>query len=253
MKILHLDIETSPCVAYVWGLRDKFIPVDRLAEPGYTLCWAAKWHGEKGVMFSSVHEDGEEGMLEKVHALLDEADAVVHYYGSGFDIPTLNREFVLNGMAPPAPYKQIDLYRTVRKNFRFVSNKLDFVAQQLGLGCKVKHKGFSLWTGCMEGDEKSWKEMKRYNKQDVVLLEPLYETLLPWITGHPNPALYSESKHDISCVNCGSTDLSSRGHAYTNVGKYRRYQCNDCGKWNRGRTTVIEKDYGKLVLTGVSP
>ena len=70
-------------------------------------------------------------MLEGIHKLLDEADAVIHYNGKRFDIPSLNKEFLLNGMFPPAPFKEIDLLTVARGRFRFVSNKLDYVAQQL--------------------------------------------------------------------------------------------------------------------------
>ena len=95
-----------------------------IVAPGYTLCWAAMWEGERDVEFASI-KDGEEHMLTKIHALLDEADAVVHYNGTKFDIPILNREFLRYGMAPPSHYHQIDLLKTVRKQFKFQSNKLD--------------------------------------------------------------------------------------------------------------------------------
>lgn len=76
-------------------------------------------------------------MLKQIHALLNEADAVVHYNGAKFDIPTLNKEFILHGLPPPAPYKQIDLLRTARSQFKFPSNKLDYIAQALDLGKRL--------------------------------------------------------------------------------------------------------------------
>jgi hypothetical protein len=35
----------------------------------------------------------------------------------------------------------------------------------------------------MNGDDKAWREMKKYQVQDVVLLEELYQVLLPWLPG----------------------------------------------------------------------
>jgi hypothetical protein len=35
----------------------------------------------------------------------------------------------------------------------------------------------------MEGDEKAWAEMKKYQIQDVNLLVELYDILLPWFVG----------------------------------------------------------------------
>ncbi len=171
MRILLLDIETAPNKVYTWGLFDQNISINQIVESGYTLCWAAKWHKKGKVAFSSLQATSHKQMLKEVHALLEEADAVVHYNGTKFDIPTLNKEFIKVGMNPPSPYKEIDLLRIARGKFRFTSNKLDYVAQFLGLGSKHKHKGMELWKGCMSNDAPSWKTMERYNKQDVKLLE----------------------------------------------------------------------------------
>jgi hypothetical protein len=81
---------------------------------------------------------------------------------------------------PPSPVKDLDLMSITKANFLFPSNKLDYVAQKLGVGAKVKHSGFKLWLRCMEGDDKAWKEMKTYQIQDVNLLAELYDVLLPW-------------------------------------------------------------------------
>jgi hypothetical protein len=170
-------------------------------------------------------------MLERIYEMLEEADAVIHYNGTKFDIPTLNKEFLLHDMTPPAPYKQIDLLRTARSQFRFPSNKLDYIAQSLGLGKKVKHIGHELWIKCMNDDDEAWKMMEEYNKQDVVLLEKVYDKLKAWVKGHPNHGVYEGG---VCCTNCGSTKYQRRGWAYTQANKYQRFSCNDCGTWFRG-------------------
>jgi len=241
MKILHLDIETAPHKVYAWGLWKQNISINQIEEAGFTLCWAAKWHGEPEIFFNSVQESSSKEMLQEIHALISEADAVVHYNGTGFDMPTLNQEFLLHGMAPPAPYKQIDLLKTARSQFRLPSNKLDYVARHLNLGSKLHHKGMPLWTGCMDGNEADWKVMKRYNIQDVKLLEKVYKRLLPWINNHPNVALYKDTKDRPVCTNCGSHHVQSRGTAKTSTMEYQRFQCNGCGKWLRGRTNTLTK------------
>jgi len=249
VKILHIDIETAPHKVYSWGLWNQNIGINQIVEPGYTLCFAAKWHGQKKMMFHSVHKDGVAGMLDAAWDLLDEADAVVHYNGSRFDVPILQQEFFLNEYTPPAPYHQIDLLRTMRKEFRFPSNKLDYVAKALGLAGKVKHKGMELWHECMAGDNKAWKEMEKYNKQDVVLLEQVYERTLPWIKGHPNHALYVDGDRPV-CTNCGCDKLQSRGVYKGKTLEYKRFQCTECGTWNRGRTNILTPEKRKLIVTG---
>jgi hypothetical protein len=186
--------------------------------------------------------------IRNVWALLDEADAVVHYNGTDFDVPHLNREFVQAGMKPPSPFKEVDLLKVARKRFSFPSNKLEYVSRALGIGQKVKHTGFELWLDCMKGDERAWKLMERYNKQDVTLLENLYNRLLPWIQSHPNVALYDDSEK-MGCTNCGGTSLRREGWAYTQTQMYRRYQCKSCGAWMRGRYTQLTLGQRKSTLT----
>ncbi len=236
IKILYIDIETAPTLVYTWTLFPKYISIDDVQTAGYTMCWAAMWDGEREVHFSSMFKDGEEAMLKKIHKLLDEADAVVHYNGTKFDIPTLNREFIRHGMEPPSHYHQIDLLKTVRKQFKFQSSKLDFVCQQLGLGGKVKHKGMSLWYGCMEGDKRAWKQMESYNKRDVKILHKLYKNILPWIHNHPNVGMWIDDPQRPVCSNCGSQNLQRKGTQYnTKASSYDRYKCNSCGTPLRAR------------------
>lgn len=235
MKILLLDIESSPNTAHVWGLWQQNVSINQLMESSYVLCYAAKWYGEKEVMFDSVHQSRPKTMLKGIHGLLNDADAVVHYNGTKFDIPTLNKEFLLHSFNPPSPYKQIDLLRVVRSNFRFPSNKLDYVAQRLNLGKKHEHEGHELWVKCMNGDKDAWKRMEKYNIQDVVLLENLYSHLLPWIKSHPNHNLFSDGH---VCPNCSSSSLQRRGTAISATGTYQRYQCRSCGTWSQSTKSI---------------
>lgn len=182
-KILMLDIETTPMKAYVWGLWDQNITIDQIIEPTEMMCFGARWLGKKQVIFRSVHHDGKKAMLEELWKLMDEADILVGWNSAAFDHKHINREFLENGMQPPSPVKDLDLMSVTKANFQFPSNKLDYVAQALGVGAKVKHSGFSLWIKCMEGNDKAWKEMKKYQVQDVNLLIDLYYELLPWFVG----------------------------------------------------------------------
>lgn len=246
MKILLCDIETGPATAFVWGLFDQNISIDKIIDTSKVICWSARWHGETKMMSSGSKTDGHRTMIRSMHALMSEADAVVTYNGNRFDLPVLNREFLMAGMKPPAPYKSIDLYQTVKRKFRFLSGKLDFVSQQLGLGNKVRHAGFEMWVKAMAGDEAALRAMKRYNVQDVVLLEKLYDRMLPWIANHPNAGAYDDRD---ACPHCGEEKLQKRGVQVTRDTKYVRYQCGACGAWSRGKKAVSGT---KTTVQGVS-
>lgn len=208
------------------------------------LCFAAKWFDEKKVHYASEFHNGQGIMLEALWELLDGADAVVHYNGTSFDIPHINREFVRAGYGPPSPYAQIDLWRTVRSQFRFMSNKLDSVAQALEIGSKAEHEGFDLWKKCLDGDEAAWGRMKRYNIQDVRLTEDLYTQLRPWLKGHPSVNLVDGKQQ--GCPSCGSPSLTKRGFARTRVSTFQQYQCGDCGSYSRGSRRVDSVDIQRV-------
>jgi hypothetical protein len=243
MKILLLDIECAPNLATVWGIWQQNVALNQLLESSYTLCYAAKWYGESRIMFDSIYKTDRKRMLNSIHTLIEEADVVVHYNGLRFDIPMLNKEFLEAGMYPPSPVKHIDLLRVVKSNFRFVSNKLDYVSQRLGLGKKTEHEGHELWLKVMNNDRKAWKRMEEYNKNDVVLLEKLYDRLKGWVKQHPNHNAYSAN---LCCTNCGSSKLNKRGIVRSRVSVFQRFQCQACGAWSRsnksekiGKETLI--------------
>jgi len=241
-RILIVDIETRPSLAYIWRVWQENIGVDQLIEATDMISWAAKWVGRDGVKFSSVYHDGKKKMVQNIWKLMDEADAVLHFNGRKFDIPHLQREFLQAGLTPPSPYRQIDLIDTVRKQFRFTSNRLAHVSKELGLEGKVEHEGFPLWVKCMNGDDDAWTRMREYNIQDVLLLEDLYKMMLPWIASHPSIAAWSA---DDVCPKCGSGDRQKRGFAFTQSGKFQKFCCNACGSWSRsnkrvGGTTVVQ-------------
>ena len=238
MRVLYFDIETAPSEAVVFGLRQRYINPNQIKQPGYTLCWAASWEGERGIMYAGLDTHSEHSMVGALWELLNEADAVVHYNGTKFDMPTMNREFLRHGLPPVSHCHEIDLLKTVRKRFRFESNKLDYVCRMLGLGAKEQHKGLVLWTECMAGKAKAWRKMQAYNKQDVRLLPKLYKKLLPWITGHPNVGLYKESKMPV-CAHCGSTNLDVHEKPFTTKTlKYQSYTCNSCSTPLRSNKSV---------------
>lgn len=234
-KILLLDIETAPNLAYVWGMWKQNINPDWIAANGHVLCWTAKWLGGEEVFFKRLHKGKPLTLLGPIHKMLNEARAVIHYNGKKFDVPTLNKEFITHGMTPPSPYKQIDLLSTMRETFRFPSNKLDYVVKTLGIGEKIRHDGPQLWIDCMGDKAEAWTKMEEYNKRDVEILEKLYLRLLPWIKGHPNMSAFLGVP---SCPTCGSEDFRRDGSHLAQVMRYERYQCSGCGTWFRGTKSI---------------
>lgn len=228
MKRLIFDLETSPPLFESFQTRNVNLRHQQMVRRSEVLCFAAKWYGVKKVEFRSVYHDGEEVMIRRLHHLLDEADVVIDYYGRGVDVPRSNQAFLKLGLGPPAPYVELDLYKTVRR-FGFPSNSLEYALKFLGLEGKVKHQGQELWRRCLEGDPKAWALMKRYNIRDVTGLEEVHDALLPWIIGYPNFSAFSDGL--MVCTRCGSNRLQKRGTSTKRSVRYQRYQCTECGGW----------------------
>ena len=228
-KILTIDMETKPALAYVWGLFDQNISLNQLVSPSAPICFAAKFVGEKDIHFHSDWTDGHTGMIKAAHRLLSEADAVVTYNGDSFDLKKFRGEFLLEGLAPPPPLTSIDLLKSVKK-LGFQSNKLAFIGPLLKVGNKVKHEGFELWTAVMDGDVAAQKRMEKYCIGDVRLTETLYHKLRPYVFNHPH--LGDTGAH--ACGACGSSRLQKRGLRRTKAFSIQRLQCQACGSWSDG-------------------
>ena len=257
-KILFLDIETAPALGYFWGLHKQNIGINQIKEDQSLLSWAAKWEGEKEVFYDSVfnHKStfnknyrDESAIVLGIWKLMDEADIIVGHNGERFDFPWLNTVFVRYGYKPVSPYKTIDTCNQAKANFKFISNKLDFLCRRLNLGAKVHHDGFDLWMRCMHGHAPSWKLMERYNKADVVLLQKLYNKLLPFMKRTPNLALYDRSGKP-TCPYCGKHRTKSKGLYHTQASTFRKRYCLDCGKYSR-ETTKLKPGIKRKFLRGV--
>ena|SRR3990167_1432820 len=244
MKILLLDLETSPFLGFTWGKYEQ--NVIKFTQDSQVLSFAWKWLHEKQVycMAQCDYAGYRKGKLDDkklvkdLWDILDKADAVIAHNGIRFDEKVANARFVFHKMIPPKPFKSIDTRRIAKATGMFPSNKLDDLAQYFGVGKKMSTGGFELWEGCMAGDKEAWKKMKSYNKHDVVILEPVYLRLLPWIKNHPNRNLYDGTI--MNCPNCGSDKVHKRGTARLRVGTRQLYRCGNCGATSQGK--IMQSD-----------
>lgn len=233
-RILVLDIETAPNIVYTWGLWKQDIALNQIVQPGRVLCWAGRFVGEKKMQWFGEPGGGRVEMLEKAALVLDEADVVVHFNGSTFDIPWLQGEFVASRIEKPSPFAEVDLKKVAQRGFYLPSHKLEYLGKAFGIGEKVKHEGFALWEACLRGDKDAWGRMKKYNMGDVTLTEKLYERVLPYISEHPHLG----TPGTLECPRCGSAKTQSRGIYHTKTRSYQRYQCQMCFSWFRGTKSV---------------
>jgi hypothetical protein len=232
------DIENMAAKVYTWSnYQTNVIATD---EDWYMLSVAWKWVGDSKVSFArkSNERRNDRSLVKVLWNLLDEADVVVAHNGDAFDQRKCNARFIELGMSPPSPYLTVDTKKVVARAAMNYSNKLDELSRRLGFGRKVDTLGFGTWLGCAANDPDSWKLMEKYNRQDIRLLEELYNHLTPWIDT-VNMAHWADGA--LACKRCGSENIQKRGFKYTNASVFQSYVCNDCGGWSRApRATGVK-------------
>lgn len=266
LKVLLLDIETSPLLGQIWGIWDQNLGLNQIAKEWFVLSWSAKWYEDpsgnvygphKDVMYADQSNtkdiENDKDILVKIWKLMDSADIVVGQNSKRFDVKKLNARFIQHGMQPPSSFRQIDTLQLAKKYFSFTSNKLEWMTEKLCVKYKkLKHNkfsGFTLWSECLKGNPEAWQEMQKYNKYDVLSLEELLHRLLPW-DNSINFNVYHDGTEHI--CRCGSTELIRKGYAYTNTAKYQRYKCKNCGAESRDNKNMLDKDKKSFLKRGTN-
>ena len=231
-RVLLYDIETAPIIATVWQKYEANMVWS--VQDWYMLCFAYKWLDEKKTYI--VSQDDFKGykagspddskVVKRMWELFNEADVVIAHNGNSFDQKKVQARMVIQGLDSPTFYQQIDTKLVAKRSFNFTSNKLDDLGEYFGLGKKHKTDA-SLWRGCMAGDKKSWAYMKKYNIQDVKLLEGVYLKMRPWDNQHPNLATISDRPD--ACKFCGENKgFWGAGMKHTKTQSYPVFMCKNC-------------------------
>lgn len=239
-KILVIDIETAPIVALVWKIWEENVGLEQIVHDSSILSFGAKWLGDSKMIYHDTSGRGADRarddlvLMQPLWDLLHEADIVVAQNGQAFDLKRIDARLIKHGFPPYSPIKQVDTLLSARRRFKFTSNKLEWMAQQLTDARKSKHHkfpGFELWLECLKDNPEAWKEMRKYNLLDVTACEKVYLRLVPWTATHPNIAVGAGH-----CPACGKGKTVAIGrHTMPSGIAYARLWCESCGHWSRGK------------------
>lgn len=239
-RTLVFDIETMWNVGAYFGKRWD-VNITKVLQPGYVLGFAWKWVGEKKVHSNylwdhplyEMEPQNDIQVVKRWQELVSEADLVVGHNSQAFDMKVMNARALVHNLPPTPPVQQFDTWRAAKRIAKFDSTKLDDLGAYLGYGRKIQTDS-NLWYGCMIGDEKAMRAMRRYNVRDVALTEKVYLHLAPHDAAHPNLALLDDRPD--ACPRCGvSGQLTAQGVRKLKVGTYRQWRCNSCLGWSRSR------------------
>jgi DNA polymerase elongation subunit (family B) len=234
--VLSFDFESSPAKGYFFGSIWETNIIE-VIEHEQILCVAYKFGDEPvKVIGQDDFKEYKKGVLNdkelvKFFApILAKADVVSGHNSDQFDIKVFNTRLLAHGLEPIPIHKSFDTKKIARAMFHLPSNKLDDIADFLGIGRKLStHK--SLWFGCEKGDEKSWKYMKNYCKIDVALQYEVLKKVLPF--AKQSGDFIFVNKDGITCPNpiCLSTHMTKHKYKIVKGGKKIQYQCKSCGSY----------------------
>ena len=167
-------------------------------------------------------------MLTKFIAVANQADELIAHNGDRFDIKWVRTRCIYHRIPMFPNYKTLDTLKKAKSGFNFNSNKLDYIAQYLGVGAKVKHSGFDMWKNVMNGCKDAMNEMVIYCEGDIIVLEDVFFTMQNYIkTNTHNGVINGNLKY--SCPSCGSEHITLVKNNVTAMGTIKRLiSCNDC-------------------------
>lgn len=238
-KRLFFDIETTPNIVLSWETGYNLtIPHDNIVKERAIICIGYKWAGENKV--SSLNWDKNQDdklMLSSFIKVMNLADEVVTHNGDSFDIKWVRTRCIKHGIPMLPNPTSLDTFLLAKKGFRFNSNSLDYISTFLSIG-KKKETTYKLWKDILlNNDKKSLQTMISYCKQDVILLENVWNKLNPYVLATSN--FSNNSSH---CPECSSCNTIVNKRRVTAAGyKKITFRCNDCGKYH----TVAESKWIK--------
>ena len=233
MRRLFYDLEVSPNVVFSWNVGyDIRLNPNSIIKERAVICIGYKWQHEKEAKCLSWDEKQcDKKMLLEFLEIAGRADELVAQNGDKFDLPWLKTRWLFHGVKTIPRFKTADTLQWARRQFRFNSNKLDYMAEFLGIGNKL-HTDFDLWRDIvLNKDKAAMKKMVDYCKQDVLLLERVWNRLqLAVSPKQHNAVLLGGSKWQ--CPRCASDEVQLRGKSTTAGGTiHHRAQCMNCGGW----------------------
>lgn len=238
-RILLFDIENAPMLSYIWQLRTDYVSPTFVTKRSFLLSWAAKWADQKTVKSDvlDTHEakrQDDRRIVKSLGDLVRQADIVVAHNSDRFDVPVLAGRLLQLDEEPLGPVRTIDTLKLAKRTFKLASNRLDFIARAVGVETKID-TSFDLWERCYRGESNALKQMRRYNKQDVVVLEQVFDRLKPHAKGLPR-LVDGGYEGERVCPYCGEESLQKRGYHRTNASTFQRWHCQECGRWSRSRS-----------------
>ena len=243
-KRLFYDIETSYNIVKAWRIGYNInLNMDDIIQERAIITIAYKWEGEEDVTVLSWDKGCDKKIIEDFVKVMAEADELVGHNVDRYDTKFIMARALKHNISVLPKYQSTDTLKLAKKHFMLNSNKLDYIAQYLGIGHKTKHRGLSMWDDIiLRNDPQALEEMIEYNVQDVFLTEQVYHKLMEYSLPKVNHASkQTGDKH--TCPQCGSDHAELHKTYISGSGvKTRLMSCKSCST----NFTISNTNYTKF-------
>lgn len=229
-KRLFYDIETSYNIVKAWRIGYNInLNMEDIIQERAIITIAYKWEGEEDVTVLSWNKGCDKEIIKDFVKVMAEADELVGHNVDRYDTKFIMTRALKHNIPVLPKYQSTDTLKLAKKHFMLNSNKLDYIAQYLGIGHKTKHRGMEMWDDIiLRNDPKALEEMIEYNVQDVFLTEQVYHKLMEYSLPKVNHASkQTGDKH--TCPQCGSNHAELHKTYISSSGtKTRLMNCLNC-------------------------
>jgi hypothetical protein len=232
-KRLFWDIETSYNIVKSWriGYNLNLNPSDIIHERAI-ICLSYKWQHDDKVHTIRWKNGCDKNIVKEFVKIVSQADECVGHNLKRFDEKWLMTRCIKHGILALPKYKVYDTLLKARSKFNFNSNKLDYIAEFLGLGNKLKHRGLDMWDDIiLRKCPLAMEEMVNYCEKDVVLTEEVYNKLVTYDLPTMHVGVMNGLSKDTSPYT-GSSNISLHKTEVSSLGTIKRMmKCNDTDRY----------------------
>lgn len=201
------------------------------ADFGVLLCVGWKWLGSKRVNVFKIDLSNtgkfqveERKLLNRFLKVYNSADMVITYNGKLFDQKYIQAKAVHFSERTPQNPPHVDLYWTVKHNFKISRKSLQNAAYYFGLSNEKTPVEGQIWLRAAMGDKSALRYIVAHCRADVLVLEELYLKLRSYVRQHPRVKGYGP------CAACGGVKFEFCRYAMTTKkGAFAKLRCLNCG------------------------
>lgn len=235
LKVLFIDIETSPILGWFYALGKTHIGDVQIEQDSMVTSISYMFEGEKKPHiltwdFKAKQGEKDKQMLIKIVEIMNSSDIIIGQNGDNFDLKTLQWRLNVLNLTPREEILTLDTLKLSRKSFRPPCHKQDYRSKKYGFGGKIPQD----MTDCIlvaKGDKARSSRRAVYNIKDVLDLRRIFWKELNYYIRLPSWFIGLLTGIKSKCPDCGSLRSIRHGKRVSkSQGEQQRVKCTECAR-----------------------